>query len=338
MGEDGYKYAVDGEGNQFAMYEQEVIAGSKIVTPAQQERNRQFAEAQRAKAEKERMLTALRIRENPLGKFVFYYFSRNVGPILKPESLVRLALLATYVKRDGLLWSSKRTLMTKSEAKEKLNLSNATFHRFWKEAVEAGCLSENADGTLSVSSGLFFRGTTPRTEADAGWMKIFINQMRSLYYGTPVAQHHYLGMVLQMIPYVNVQYNVLCWNPLEENVEEIAPMSMAEFCKVMGKAESNADEYRKAYTRITFDMDGRRRRFCQIARSDDGRELIFVNPRVFFAGDNWERVEGLLLYFADKKHYARPIPQYPTPFGKGLQDLRQLENALEQGEKSVIWG
>lgn len=305
----GTKYYVDRkDGSCHLAVTQEVPSGTKIQTPAEVARCKMYAKERAAILEKSHMLAVLRIRENPLGKFVFYYFRRDAGAILKPASLARLALLATYVRADGRLMKSKRLPMTKDDAAKKLGLSNATFARFWKEVTETGCLAEDEERSLTVSSGIFFRGKAPKTGEDTGWMKIFIDQMRALYYATPAAQHHYLGMVLQMIPYVNVQYNILCWNPWEENVEEIAPMSMAELCREMDKSASNADQYRKAYAGITFEMGGCKRRFCQIARNDDGKELIFIDPRVFFAGANWERADAMIQYFADPQQHSRPHP------------------------------
>lgn len=103
-----------------------------------------------------------------------------------------------------------------------------------------------------------------------------------------------------MIPYINIEYNILCYDPLETDIHEIEPMSMETFCTEIGMTTRNAEYYRAQYERITFQSEKGRASFCRSLFDSDGREYIYINPEIMFAGRISERVEHLALYFRNQ--------------------------------------
>lgn len=76
--------------------------------------------------------------------------------------------------------------------------------------------------------------------------------MRKLYIMVQPSQHKHLGYLFKMLPYVNLEYNVLCHNPLESNLDDIQLMTVSEFCGAIGYDISNWHRLNKIYK--TFDL------------------------------------------------------------------------------------
>lgn len=284
--------------------------GTLHISPAAQERNRKYQEKleeerkkQAEQQKKERYRSAKIEAEKELGNFIVIYFDRaQPQNKVKAETLARAAYLATFIRYGGELMLSQRLQMNKAGAKEVLHLPNSTFYRFWDEAVAAGIIQIDDKGLLAVSKDLFRKGKVPRyTGYNQGWAKIYVDQIRRLYELTKTTQHRYLGEALCMLPFISQRFNVVCRNPFETDIEKVEPLDMVEFCTTLGLDSKNAPALRKAYNQIVLPVNGKNQRFCTVVTSDDGKEMIFVNPRTVFMGDDWRYVEGLILYFSDRR-------------------------------------
>ena len=150
-------------------------------------------------------------------------------------------------------------------------------------------------GDLHINTSVFRRGTLPKKDGLGAYQKIYIEAVRNLYRATPVSNHKQLGYIFLMLPYINIQYNVLCKNPYESDIAEIEPLTVREFCELIGHSYSTVARLREAYSRIRFEIDGQQELFCAFVYDgsslDDAR--IFVNPHVFYSGTDPERVEVL---------------------------------------------
>ena len=92
-----------------------------------------------------------------------------------------------------------------------------------------------------------------------------------------------------MMPYVNVQWNTVCHNPLEM----IEPMTLGEFCDVIGYDRTHAQRLLDNYRKITFNWKGKQQYFCTFFYEKDIRDMrIVCNPNLFYIGKHIEKVES----------------------------------------------
>ena len=98
-----------------------------------------------------------------------------------------------------------------------------------------------------------------------------------------------------MLPFINIEYNMLCKNPLEENLDDVEVLTVKEFCEIIGYDYSQISRLANIYKQITFDVKGRQERFCSFVT--DGLDLangqIFVNPRILYSGTDYVKVQVL---------------------------------------------
>jgi hypothetical protein len=101
-----------------------------------------------------------------------------------------------------------------------------------------------------------------------------------------------------MIPYLNKEYNVLCWNIDEQSIDNIECMTLDEFCEEIGYSTNQRKRLIDEYKEITFPVDGIQEPFCSFVTngSDFNDTKIYVNPRVLYKGSRMDSVRILGLF------------------------------------------
>ena len=275
----------------------EVVPGITMMDAEDRKRAKERYQG-REEAENKRMWE--RELRDELGYF-YFVSSRDRREALSPQSVARLMFLGTFLRYgDKRLYATERTPLQKKDLPSILKLKNKSFYRFWSE-VQGRFLFEEEDGTISISAD-FFRGAIPKKIASADYQeyqKIYIDAMRRMYYQTPTTKHRYLGYIFAVLPFVNIECNILCWNPHDTTIENLQPITIDELCDLLNYDKSQRVRLLDAYKHLTFECEGKMQRFCSFV-VDDPRShdyKIFVNPRVMYRGHDWRRVEVLGAFF-----------------------------------------
>lgn len=264
----------------------EAPLGSSVTTPVGQQERKLYFETHNADGTQKRRSG---------GRFYFWKFlSDDLQKIdLPPADITRLVFLNTYLGYDGYLMRNERTPMKKSDLPKLLNVSRSTAKYFWR-SVSRYYITEK-DGKLYPNADVIKRG---QLRNDREWVKykwMYFNGIRTLYNSVPISQHKILGYLFLLLPYINVQYNFLCWNPLEREFEYIKPMTLREFCDAIGIDYTQRNRLLAVYDKIVFDVNGSRQKFCNFIgnpiRKDEMQ--IFVNPNILYNGMQKEKVEIL---------------------------------------------
>lgn len=259
--------------------------GSKVKTPADMEADRELKEQRRKfLMHKEEM--------KRLGKFCFLAIENGFSGI-NAATAARLVYLSTFLKYGtDCLYLTKRTQMKKEHLPKVMGMSATTAFRFMKEACPQ-YIQEDEAGNLHLSAQIFRCGEMGKNNKHMAYQKIYIDMVRNLYGRTRLSNHKELGYIFAMLSYVNIEYNVLCKNPYEKDIEQIELMSVREFCEAIGHSYSTVSRLRETYSKIRFPVDGTDEQFCKFV--SDGNNLddawIFVNPRIIYSGTSPEQVK-----------------------------------------------
>ena len=230
--------------------------------------------------------------------FIFYlYNDESKFSELSSRTAARIIYLATYLSYDdNILYSTQRKKTTKSTMREALGLSVATFYEFLDEATESGIL-HCEDGCWKLSPFSFRKGGVGKAKYDV-LVKLYTKTIRDLYKSTPKKFHQYLGYVFLLVPYVNTEWNIVCHNPFEPDLDCLEPMTVGEFCDAIGYHRSNAKALVKNFRTITFSCRGEQQRFCTFVYEPEKENMrIFVNPNIMYTGKHPENVEALGAFF-----------------------------------------
>ena len=269
-------------GEVFGAHLQYIIDGSVIYTPEQREYLRKKYDQ---KAKKEAVYTRTK------GKKFFWTAAEQDYSGLDPAHMTRLIYLATYLNFEGCLVRHYPTQpITKAMLPDVLNISRSAAHEFYRAVIDK-YLFDN-EGILYMPKEFCFRG---EMRGNAKWHKFFIAAVRELYRKTPATQHKRLGYVFKLLPYINREYNAICWNPDEQDMGKIEWMSLDDFCKLNGYSINQRARLLNEYKRLTFPTEDGEQVFCAfVTRGGDmDTAKIVVNPNVLYHGRHLESVEML---------------------------------------------
>ena len=262
-----------------------VPIGSKIVTPEDQEQRQKFFNL---KAEREMIEKANQSKP----RFVFV---KNSSPFeqLPPATVVRLIVLGTYASYDGRLLRNCRTPMKRAHLQEVLNMSAGNVSSFLKDVMPKYIFEEN--GVLRVSEDpVFKRGRIKRSQHDS-WTRFYIEATRNLYRSALHGSRKHLGYIFQMLPYISIEHNIICKNPLAKYIEDVEPITLGEYADMIGYNSKNIDRLLHAYKKLRFNVNGSAESFCWFV--NDGLNIsdsrIIINPLVLYSGKNPDGVRNL---------------------------------------------
>ena len=252
-------------------------------------------EANRKRKQEEAERDLKRTTNSPLGKFYSIPMHEQF-PGVSPMSVTRLIYLNTFVSYDGnRLMLTERTPMRRKDLAEVLGMSEATITRFMNE-VSPAYITEDSEGLLFTNGNVFKRGSLPRKQY-CQYQKFYIDGIRQLYAGTKKSFHKQLGNIFKLLPFINVEYNLVC-NPasvMETDLEQVQLISIAEFCGWIGHDVAHLNKLVAAYSSIQFVIDGKPERFCTLSYDgvNKANAKIFINPRIMYNGSDYNKVAVL---------------------------------------------
>jgi hypothetical protein len=263
-------------------------SGSYVITPDAQQARKEAEERER----KEYFGAIGRDRSE---KFYFIPSSESFDG-LSPADVTRMIYLCTYMNYDGRLMKSERVPMMREDIEDVLGLSHAQTWRFWCAVTDKGYLAEDGNGGLFPDRKRFRKKAMKR--GGIWYQKIYVKGVRSLYKSSDVRQHGQIGALFALLPYVNIEHNVLCYNPEEKDLDGVSFMNLRQFCEAIHYDVKGLKRKLRELREITFDVGGHKERFYSV--TGDGVDLeasrLFVNPNILYSGTNPEAVRTLAAF------------------------------------------
>ncbi len=299
----GYEYIVDAFGGTKAVQRSTgeitetvwvcVPIGSQIRTP-----ENIVAQSGYLKLKEQNELR--RLSNKDLGKFFFISNDEDFDDLL-PQTVTRLIYLNTYTHfGDNKLMLTERTLMKRKDLAKILGVSKAVVTKFW-QAVSPKYIQEQDDGLIFTNTDIFIKRKLSQRGKYNPYQKFYINGIRTLYKATNISNHKHLGYIFKMLPFINLEYNVLCKNPMEKDLDKIELLSLVEFCNIIGYNISQLNRLLNIYNSIKFNVNGKQENFCAFTYDglDRKKSRIFVNPHILYNGTNYSQVKVLGAFCKD---------------------------------------
>lgn len=265
--------------------------GTRVFTPEQQEayKKRKAIEAQKS------------IRRTMMDELGYFYFvlCENQFESLSPETVTRLILVCSYLNYDGCLMMTQRTPMKVKDLQSVLGLSKSTVHRFWDEVNPAFLAEDESSKNIKLNTDIIFRGKIGKNQKGNIYQKFYVDAIRKLYKNTSKNNHKHLGHVFKLLPFINIEYNIICFNQNEQELDKVVPMTLKEFCECIDYDVQNVSRLLAVYKKLRFEVTAQSgvhyERFCVFVNDGTDRlnSRIFVNPRILYVGSDYTRVEIL---------------------------------------------
>lgn len=213
------------------------------------------------------------IREN-LGGFFHLLYNDERIKLLDNADKLRLCRILSLMTNDNVLKINKTTYATKKDLQNLLNLSRNVFNKFYNTLLDTGILQEDENKLIIIKDvARKIIGKSKRID----FIRAFNNGIEELYNNCTSRQHKQLGVLIQLLPYVNYQYNMLCHNPEETDPFKIKRLTIGEIGTILNYSKEK-DLEREL---LKYKINGTP--VIGIFKTGIGR-TIYINPRIFFKG------------------------------------------------------
>lgn len=226
-----------------------------------------------------------------LGNFYFNFYKRFAHK-LKPMNYVRFLYLCSYmdyenrlVKKNG----NKNVSIYEKELQSILNIGKTEYYNTKKELVENDLIIINEDKSVSINNKYCKKGKIIKNSMVVK-IRMFNNGIRILYENCNPKEHKKLAFLFDIIKYCHYDYNIICHNPHETLEDKIIPINVKELCVLLGY--KNVTDFKRKINTLKIDNKP-----VFDIHSINNKQVIQVNPQVYYNGNKLEHLKGLLVVF-----------------------------------------
>ena len=228
------------------------------------------------------------------GKSVKVIFSLGEDdfPYLDDDELNDILFLSSFIGRDEKLVYTNGKRISWSNIGDMLRFDQQKTSRIKNAAERNGYIVEKEDGSLSLNPRFIVRGGLNKAiiedmvNQNKSYISLFVSAARSLYRGSGrIKPENILAIIYKLLKYVNVEYNVLCWNPYENDPIYIEPLGVSDVARIVGCTKEYVEN---TLFRCGFRNDGNEDLlFSRVANIETHvyRPSIHINPYVVYGGE-----------------------------------------------------
>ena len=242
-------------------------------------------------------------RREDLTDFVWVKFQYNqpLYPSMKSNVVARMFCLATHTNKDGFT-------ATRQNIRVILNgINDGSVTELVGILNEQGIMTPDRGGKYRVNRECFYRGDMDKCEENH--IRLFTETTRELYRSVKPTEQCYMAYVMQMIPFVNRQTNILCRNQTEQSIECTEYMKLKDFCAIMGLDVTHTSRIRKQLLKLRINGE----LTVGFFNDTDTMELIpngkyvVVNPTLYYGGERKKdyHTNVCKLFKAEKRQFKQ---------------------------------
>lgn len=232
------------------------------------------------------------IDEN-LGNFYFLFY-KLIRKGIERQYIVRFLYLCTYMNYENKLLfgnsSCKSKYMREKDFEEILRLSKREAMRTKQCLLENNFLIINKNKVIQINKKYCIKGKIESAKKKSPKVRIFENGLKELYEKSKPREHKKLSLLIELLLYINLKFNIICENPQCEKIEDIKPMNLTKITKLLNF--STVQKLKKGLSNISI-QDEKVIGIFTIGN----KSMILINPRIYYKGTKVDDVQYLLNLF-----------------------------------------
>lgn len=249
----------------------------------------QQEEARREQKEKKEILEKIN-QQNEFKEYIktfygsfYFYFYKRIIKTLEPQHLTRFLYLCTYINYDNILIIDKTTRhipIYEEDLQSILKVSRAESFRTKAALLNNNLISIQDNGIIKINDKFCKKGDIMKNNK-IDKTRVFNNAIKELYEKSLPREHKKLALLFQMLPYINLKYNIICKNPDEEIQENINNYTLKELMQELG--QTNITRFKNDLLKLTVGGEP------VISIHLIGKSnCIVINPKVYYKGGELE--------------------------------------------------
>lgn len=231
---------------------------------------------------------------------------RDKEPGNSDTHIVRFMMLATCISYGGNLYHN-RNRVKKSTLSRIWDLNaESSINKTYNLLRDIGYIYVTDEGYIMINEDIVVKGSVSaklkelkKNDENYTSMRIYIQNIKRLYYDTPTTQKKKLANLFLILPYINYKYNVFCSNPTETDVEKLDLLNWTDLARICDYDVSQAARFKRELFKLKLNDK------CVIGEflTDNGTKIL-INPGIYYVGNNVDDVLYLYKLFGmkPKKH------------------------------------
>lgn len=220
----------------------------------------------------------------------FFYFLHYSNLIIQVNSdyamAFRFLYLCTFANYQSVLTNGKRN-MDFDDVMEVLKLSINTFKSF-KKKLEIYNLITVDKNRIFINSDYCIKGKINKNYKKNS-SRVFNHGIRQIYEQSKASEHKTIGKVIAILPYIHINYNIVCQNPNCKSFEDIKPLSLKDIGNLIGENTKDNNYNRVINKLLKVKVDDK----FLFDTVSNRKKLTVVNPKVFYKGNNKDGLQWL---------------------------------------------
>ena len=232
--------------------------------------------------------------KSKLGRFYFSFY--NNLPKIDKQYLFRFIYLCTYLKYNDTrlalkLDNDRYTLIKENELQELLKLSKSEYYRTKDVLINNDLICIDKDDNIHINNKISTLGNTNNKN---DFTRIFKDAIQNIYKKSLPREHKKLALFIDLLPYVNFNLNIICFNPNEVQPIAIDPLTIKDIQKILGdNGGKNLSRLRNTLLN-TFIGDEK----AMLIVKDFEKEFFVVNPKMYYKGNRIDDLNYLINLFS----------------------------------------
>ena len=233
------------------------------------------------------------------GSVIFRELEEKLSGNKSNIHIIRFIILASYQTFGGKLFDDDKNRIKKSSLKHIWDVSNRnSINESYNLLLECGYIYEE-EGYIMINEEIIIKGAVTdiinelkKEDGRYTYTRVFVNNIKSMYYGTEQKQRKQLANLFKILPYINFKYNVFCSNPTETDETKLELLNWTNLAELCGYDRTNVTRFKKDLWNLKiYDH-------CVIGEFHcEAGMAICVNPKVYYGGDDVSDVRNLYAMF-----------------------------------------
>lgn len=233
------------------------------------------------------------------GSVIFRELEEKLSGNKSNIHIIRFMILASYQTFGGKLFDDDKHRIKKSSLKHIWDVSNRnSINESYNLLLECGYIYEE-EGYIMINDKMIIKGEITdiinelkKEDGRYTYTRVFVDNIKSMYYGTEQKQRKQLANLFKILPYVNFKYNVFCSNPTETDETKLELLNWTNLAELCGYDKTHVTKFKKDLMNLkVYDVD-----VIGYFKRGTGMTIV-VNPKVYYGGDDANDVKWLYKLF-----------------------------------------
>lgn len=227
---------------------------------------------------------------------LFYKYQENIFNDIKSAAgksanthIIRFLILCNHLNFRNKCVDDRNRNIKKSDLSKVWNCKDrAKVKETFDLLLKLKYIKIDSKNNISINENIAKKGKIIKMNSNETYTRIFSDNLQTLINNSNAKSQKKLSNLLNILPFINYKYNILCENPEETEITEIIPLTWKDVAKLCNYEEKNYKRLKKDLMDLELDN-----RHIIGEFNISNNTAIVVNPKIYYAYSEVETIKYL---------------------------------------------